>query len=178
MWFVRSGSNPTAESHRRRWATPARQKPSAASGGHWGSPGFRRGSARRENVEVDDGEPPVTGSFSWGGSNRWLPSSPVARALVKFQRCAARLAPGRRWATPARQKPSAASGGHWGSPGFRRGSARRENVEVDDGEPPVTGSFSWGGSNRWLPSSPVARALVKFQRCAARLAPGTGWHDQ
>src|SRR3954470_23481699 len=43
-----------------------------------GSPGLRRGSARRANDEVDDGEPPGTGSFSWGGSNRWLPSSPEA----------------------------------------------------------------------------------------------------
>src|SRR4051812_20330078 len=43
-----------------------------------GSPGLRRGSARRANDEVDDGEPPGTGSFSWGDSNRWLPSSPAA----------------------------------------------------------------------------------------------------
>src|SRR3954465_7201361 len=33
MLCVRSGSNPTAEGHRRRWATPARQKSSAAGGG-------------------------------------------------------------------------------------------------------------------------------------------------
>ena len=39
MWDVRSGSNLTAGSHRRRWATPARQKPSAASGGCWGLTG-------------------------------------------------------------------------------------------------------------------------------------------
>src|SRR3954466_6018929 len=43
-----------------------------------GSPGYRRGSASRVNNEVDDGEPPGTGGFSWGGSNRWLPSSPAA----------------------------------------------------------------------------------------------------
>src|SRR3954470_23172787 len=43
-----------------------------------GSPGLRRGLARRANDEVDDGEPPGTGSFSWGGSNHWLPSSPEA----------------------------------------------------------------------------------------------------
>ena len=36
MWCVRSSSNPTAEGHRRRWATPARQKPNAAGGGHRG----------------------------------------------------------------------------------------------------------------------------------------------
>src|SRR4051812_34333166 len=41
MWCVRSGSNPTAESHRRRWATSARQKPSAASGGCWGLTGVQ-----------------------------------------------------------------------------------------------------------------------------------------
>src|SRR4051812_329103 len=42
------------------------------------SPWFRRGSARRANDEVDDGKPPGTGSFSWGGSNRWPPSAPAA----------------------------------------------------------------------------------------------------
>src|SRR4051812_42110718 len=47
MWCVRSGSNPTDEGHRRRWATPARQKPSAASGGRWGLTG----------VQVRVGEP-------------------------------------------------------------------------------------------------------------------------
>src|SRR3954471_15286722 len=43
-----------------------------------GSPGCWRGSARRVNDEVDDGESPGTGGFSWGGSNRWLPSSTEA----------------------------------------------------------------------------------------------------
>src|SRR3954470_11504984 len=43
-----------------------------------GSPGLRRGSARWANDEVDDDEPPGTGGFSWGGSNRWLPSSVAA----------------------------------------------------------------------------------------------------
>src|SRR3954468_6449906 len=43
-----------------------------------GSPGCWRGSARQANDEVDDGESPGTGGFSWGGSNRWLPSSPEA----------------------------------------------------------------------------------------------------
>src|SRR3954467_1901271 len=43
-----------------------------------GSPGCSRGSARRANDEVDDGESPGTGGSSWGGSNRWLPSSPEA----------------------------------------------------------------------------------------------------
>src|SRR4051812_36113232 len=38
MWGVRSGSNPMAEGHRRRWAMPARQKPSAAS---WGLTGVQ-----------------------------------------------------------------------------------------------------------------------------------------
>src|SRR5215216_7375193 len=47
-------------------------------GGAGGSPGYGRGSARRANDEVDDGESPGTGGFSWGGSNRWLPSSPEA----------------------------------------------------------------------------------------------------
>src|SRR3954465_4200586 len=46
--------------------------------GAGGSPGYWRGSARQANDEVDDGEPPGTGGFSWGGSNRWLPSSPEA----------------------------------------------------------------------------------------------------
>src|SRR3954467_5061180 len=43
-----------------------------------GSPGYWRGSARRGNEEGDDGESPGTGGFSWGDSNRWLPSSPEA----------------------------------------------------------------------------------------------------
>src|SRR3954471_18364814 len=43
-----------------------------------GSPGCRRGSARRANDEVDDGKSPGTGGSSWGSSNRWLPSSPEA----------------------------------------------------------------------------------------------------
>src|SRR3954466_6544115 len=41
MWDVRSSSNPTAGSHRRRGATPARQEPSAASGGCWGLTGVQ-----------------------------------------------------------------------------------------------------------------------------------------
>ena len=77
-WIVRSSSNLTAGSHRRRETTPARTKPSAAVRGARGSSGYGRGSARRVNDEVDDGEPPGTGGFSWGGSNRWLPSSPEA----------------------------------------------------------------------------------------------------
>src|SRR4051812_15482714 len=43
-----------------------------------GSPGLRRGSARWANDKVNDGEPPGTDSFSWGGSNCWPPSSPAA----------------------------------------------------------------------------------------------------
>src|SRR3954470_18788452 len=43
-----------------------------------GSPGCWRGSARWANDEVDDSESPGTGGFSWGSSNRWLPSSPEA----------------------------------------------------------------------------------------------------
>ena len=77
-WIVRSSSNPTAEGHRRRVTAPARTKPSTASGGAGGSSGYGRGSARRANNKVDDGDPPGTGGFSWGGSNRWLPSSPAA----------------------------------------------------------------------------------------------------
>src|SRR3954468_9770911 len=46
--------------------------------GAGGSPGYGRGSARRGNDEIDEGEPPGTGGFSWGGSNRWLLSSPAA----------------------------------------------------------------------------------------------------
>src|SRR3954471_10419595 len=38
--------------------------------GAGGSPGCWRGSARRANDES-----PGTSGFSWGGSNRWLPSS-------------------------------------------------------------------------------------------------------
>src|SRR4051812_37497548 len=44
-----------------------------------GSPGLRRGSAMGANNEVDDGEPPGTVGFSWGGSNqRPLSSSSAA----------------------------------------------------------------------------------------------------
>src|SRR3954468_4567909 len=55
-----------------------------------------------------------------------------------------------------------------GSPVFGPGSARRANDEVDDGEPPGTGSFSWGGSNRWLPSSLVAvgSGEIPAMRCS------------
>ena len=52
------------------------------------------------------------------------------------------------------------------------------NDEVDDGEPPGTGGFSWGGSNRWLPSSPEAAAPVKFRQGGARLALRTVWYGQ
>src|SRR4051812_32834035 len=57
------------------------------------------------------------------------------------------------------------------SPEYGRGSARRANDEVDDGEPPGTGGFSWGGSNRWLLSSPAAAG-------GARLALRMVWHGQ
>ena len=40
-----------------------------------GSPGFRRGSARRANDEVDDGVLRGGRGSSWGGRNRWRPSS-------------------------------------------------------------------------------------------------------
>src|SRR3954466_16431345 len=55
-----------------------------------------------------------------------------------------------------------------GSPGCRRGSARRANDEVDDGEYPGTGGSSWGGSNRWLPSSPEAAGSgeIPVMRCS------------
>src|SRR3954465_11308850 len=43
-----------------------------------GSPGYWRGSARWANDEVDDGELRGGRGSSWGGSNRWLPSSPAA----------------------------------------------------------------------------------------------------
>src|SRR4051812_27878523 len=46
--------------------------------GAGGSPGCWRGSARQANYEVDNGESPGTGGFSWGGSNLWLPCSPEA----------------------------------------------------------------------------------------------------
>src|SRR4051812_49731314 len=81
MWCVRSGSNLTAEGQRQRWATPV--------GVTGGSPGFRRGSAIGANDEVDDNGSPSTGSFSWGGSNRWLPSSPAAAGSgqIPVMRC-------------------------------------------------------------------------------------------
>src|SRR3954468_14405479 len=46
--------------------------------GAGGSPGYGRGSARRAKEEVDDGEIKGGGASSWGGRNRWLPSSPEA----------------------------------------------------------------------------------------------------
>ena len=68
--------------------------------------------------------------------------------------------------------------GAGGSPGYGRGSARRANDEVDDGEPPGTGGFSW--------AAPIAgsfllrqrQAPVKFRRGGARLALRMVWHDQ
>src|SRR3954471_24112962 len=64
-----------------------------------------------------------------------------------------------------------------GSPGFRRGSARRANDKVDDGEPPGTGSFSWGGSNRWLPSSPEAAGSgeIPVKCCSPCSGNGVRW---
>src|SRR3954469_10539857 len=59
-----------------------------------------------------------------------------------------------------------------GSPGLRRGSSRWANDEVDDGEPPGTGSFSWGGSNRWPPSSPAAAGSREI--LAMRCSPCSG----
>src|SRR3954465_270821 len=44
--------------------------------GAGGSPGYGRGSARRANDEVDDGELRGGRGSSWGGRKRWLPSSP------------------------------------------------------------------------------------------------------
>src|SRR5215216_1505626 len=46
--------------------------------GAGGSPGYWRGSARRANDEVDNGELRGGRDSSWGGSNRWLPSSLAA----------------------------------------------------------------------------------------------------
>ena len=60
-----------------------------------------------------------------------------------------------------------------GSPGFRRGSARRANDEVDDGEPPGTGSFSWGGLDQRRPSPPEAAAPAAIP--ALWCSSGSGW---
>src|SRR4051812_30020373 len=76
---------------------------------------------------------------------------------------------GQRWRDRNLARPVGVFGG---SPGFGRGSTRRANDEVDDGEPPGTGSFSWGGSNRWLPSSPVAAGSGEIS--AMRCSPCSG----
>src|SRR4051812_32299063 len=62
---VQSNSNRTAEVHRPRRATPARQNPSVASGGHGRLTGAPAMVDNGDNDEVDDGDPPCTGSFSW-----------------------------------------------------------------------------------------------------------------
>ena len=89
IWCVRSSSNPTAEGRRPRQATPARLNPNAAGGGRRGITGAQERVGEAANNKVDDGEPPGTGSFSWGGSNRWLPSSPVAAGSgeIPAKRC-------------------------------------------------------------------------------------------
>ena len=63
------------------------------------------------------------------------------------------------------------------SPGLRRGSARRANDKVDDGEPPGTDSFSLGGSNRWLPSSLVAAGFGEILAtcCSPCSGDEVGW---
>ena len=52
-----------------------------------------------------------------------------------------------------------------------------ENDEVDNGEPPGTGSFSWGGSNRWLPSPPAAAGSgqIPAMRCSPCSGTEVGW---
>src|SRR3954465_14693219 len=64
-----------------------------------------------------------------------------------------------------------------GSPGFRRGPAMRANDEVDDGEPPGTDSFSWGGSNRWPPSSAeaVSSGEIPVMCCSPCSGTEVGW---
>src|SRR3954464_1610954 len=67
--------------------------------------------------------------------------------------------------------------GAGGSPGYGRGSARRANDGFDDGEPPCTGGFSWGGSNRWLPSSPAAAGScqIRAMHCSPCSGTEAGW---
>ena len=51
------------------------------------------------------------------------------------------------------------------------------NDEVDHGDSPGTGSSSWGGSNRWLPSSPAAASSsqIPAMRCSPCSGSEVGW---
>ena len=50
----------------------------------------------------------------------------------------------------------------------------RANDEVNDGESPGTGGFSWGGSNRWLPSSLEAAGSGEILVKHCSLCSGNG----
>src|SRR3954469_4326014 len=78
-------------------------------------------------------------------------SRPHDLSLIERLRLIVHVGKGRRDRTLTRQ-----AGVVGGSPGRRRGSAMGENNELDDDDSPGTGSSSWGGSNRWLPSALAA----------------------
>src|SRR4051812_8115305 len=82
--------------------------------------------------------------------------------------------------SPASSNPSSSVGVVGGSPGLRRGSAMVANDEVDDGDSPGTGSSSWGGSNRWIPSSLAAAGSDEIPKmrcspCSCHLAFECFW---
>ena len=64
-----------------------------------------------------------------------------------------------------------------GSPGCWRGSARRVNDKVDDGDSLGTDNSSWGGSNRWRLSSSAAAnsGEILATWCSSCSGEEVGW---
>ena len=60
-----------------------------------------------------------------------------------------------------------------GSPGLRRGSARRANEVEDDGGSPGTSGASWDGLDQRRPSPPEAAAPAAIP--ALWCSSGSGW---